>query len=688
MPFEEPRLNENTERLRYRKQGSYREQGSWWHNAPFWSKVLAVPLATGFTGMTLLLVGLRVLPLPDESLANPTRIDSAEGEPLAEWTLKGTHVENVPLTKVPPSLQQATLAVEDVHFYDHHAFNPWSIARAALVDLEHGRVVEGGSTITQQLAKNLFLNQDRTLMRKVREALYAMQLELHESKQTIFTQYLNAIYYGHGAYGIGAAAQLYFNKPVEDLSLAESAMLAGLPKGPSLYSPIEHFAAAKERQGLVLNRMVKAGFLTQAEADAAYREPLHITTVHTPLVKAPYFTSSVILEVEHQFHLTSDDLFRGDISITSTLDPLLQQAAEHAVESTLPAGSKLEAALVAIDPQTGAIKAMVGGRDFETSPYNRCYAERQPGSSFKPILYAAALNAGWTPARQVMSEQTTFIYDQLKQYMVHDYGDIYAHRPLTMREALARSDNVYAVTANLDIGPDKVVEMGHRLGLHEPLRPYPSLALGVFPTSPLELAAAYATFANGGYLVTPHSIQEVRDARLGHVMQTTLKHEPVLSPQLTFQVTDLLTSVLKPNGTAYGVHQYLHSPAAAKTGTTDGDVWTVGYTPKLVCAVWVGYDDNHPLSMTESHLAAPIWAKFMGTAQQHLPASWYTPPAGLVKRTIDPVTAKLATDTCSTTETDYFVTGTEPTENCPLHPASTPPERLKKGFFEWLKKWF
>ena len=682
MPFEEPRLGEQTQRM------NYHQPSNWWQKTPFWAKVISISLVTGFTGMTFLLVSLRVLPLPDESLANPTRIDSAEGQPLAEWTLKGTHVQNVPLSKIPPSLQQATLAVEDVHFYDHHAFNPWSIARAVLVDVEHGHVVEGGSTITQQLAKNLFLNQDRTMMRKVKEALYAMQLELHESKQTIFTQYLNAIYYGHGAYGIGAAAQLYFNKPVEDLNLAESAMLAGLPKGPSLYSPLTHFSAAKERQRLVLDRMVKAGFLTPVEADKAYREPLRITTVHAPLVKAPYFTSSVVQEVENRFHLSSEDLYRGDISITTTLDPLLQQAAERAIETTLQGDSKLQAALVALDPQTGAIQAMVGGRDFDTSPYNRSYAQRQPGSSFKPILYAAALNDGWTPARQVMSEETTFIYDQLKQYTVHDYGNIYAHRPLTMREALARSDNVYAVTANLEIGPDKVVEMAHRLGLKESLQPYPSLALGVFPTSPLDMAAAYAVFANGGYKVSPYGVQEIRDARLGHVLQSKTEHEPVLSPQLTFQVTDLLTSVLKPNGTAYGVHQYLHGPAAVKTGTTNSDVWTVGYTPKLVCAVWVGYDDNRPLSLSESHMAAPIWAKFMGTAQQRMPSAWFTPPPGLVKRTIDPVTAKLATDTCSTTETDYFVSGTEPTENCPLHPASTPPERLKKSLFQWLSKWF
>ncbi|MCF8565640.1 PBP1A family penicillin-binding protein [Alicyclobacillus tolerans] len=663
-------------------------QGGRWRRLPLWAKVLVLPLATGFTGMTLLLVCLRIAPLPDESLVNPTLIDSSEGQALSEWTLKGSHAENIPLPRVPKSVQQATLAVEDVKFYEHHAFNPGSLARAFFVDLKNRRVVEGGSTITQQLAKNLYLNQDRTVLRKLKEALYAMQLELHESKQAIFDQYLNAIYYGHGAYGIGAAARLYFNQPVEQLDLAQAALLAGIPKGPSLYSPIDHFDLAKQRQQVVLNRMVAAGFLTQAQADAAYQEPIHISKLHPQAVKAPYFTATAMGEVQRKFHLSQEDLYRGGITVTTTLDSVMQQAAERAIARTLPKNSSIQAALVALDPRTGAIKAMVGGRDFATSPYNRVFAMRQPGSTFKAVLYTAALQHGWTPAKQVNSELTTFVYDQTKQYTVHDYGDFYAHRPLTLREALARSDNVYAVTTNLEVGPEEVIRTARQLGISSPLSPYPSLALGVFPVSPLEMATAYATLANGGHRISPFSVQEVRASRQGEVMQTTPTSKEALSPQVAFIMSDLLTSVLKVHGTAYGVKDYLHGPASGKTGTTDSDEWMVGYTPNVVCAVWVGYDDNRPLTNAEAHLAAPIWAKFMGTAQQRDPAEWFKAPEGVVRRVIDPVTAKLATDTCSTTEADYFLAGTEPTDPCPLHPASKRQTLGKSGFFKWLSKWF
>ncbi|WP_245631849.1 transglycosylase domain-containing protein [Alicyclobacillus ferrooxydans] len=648
-----------------------------------------LPMTLGFAGMTTLLLALKATPLPDQSFLDPTRIETEQGSVLSEWTLRGVRSEQVPIDQIPIQLQQATLAVEDARFYQHHAVSPRSMFRALLVDAKSGHVVEGGSTITQQLVKNLFLSQERTITRKVREGLLSLQLELHESKQDILTQYLNTIYYGHGAYGVGAASRLYFGKPVSELSLAESAMLAGLPKGPSIYSPLLHPEAAKDRQRLVLNRMVQVGALTQEQADAAFTQPLHYHTAQDPTASAPYFTHTALEEAKDHFHISSDELYRGGIRITTTLDPVLQQAAEHAVVSTLPKGSSIQAALVAIDPQTGAIKAMVGGKDYATSPYNRAFAERQPGSTFKAILYTAALQHGWTPAEQVNSELTTFLYDKSKLYTVHDYGEFYAHRPLTMREALARSDNVYAVTANLDVGPQTVIDQARKMGVTTPLQPYPALALGVFPTSPLQMATVYATLANGGYRIVPHTVDEVRSSFTGSVQQfgTEKDKTRVIPEAVAFQMTDLMKSVLGPGGTGYKIHQYMHGPAAAKTGTTDTDAWMVGYTPKLVCAVWVGYDSNHPLSLDEEHLAGPIWAKFMGTAQQRLPSDWYRPPLGLEKRVIDPVTAELATKNCSTTETDYFTPGTAPKEFCSLH-AEQVPEEHQVEKTPWWKKWF
>ncbi|QQE81506.1 PBP1A family penicillin-binding protein [Alicyclobacillus sp. SO9] len=639
----------------------------WWKH----SKVrnwIVFPLLAGFAGAAVIITSLRITPLPSVGLIDPTVLDDAAGNELAEWTIRGSHSEQVPLTDIPLSLQQATIAVEDRQFYRHHAFNVTSIGRALAVDFLHHNIVEGGSTITQQLAKNLYLNQQRTVVRKLKEALYAMQLELHESKHTILTQYLNLVYFGHGAYGVQAASELYFHKPVSELNLAQSAMLAGLPKGPELYSPFRNLTAAKNRQYDVLQSMVRGRYITQNEADKAFRQPLHLSHVHDPLQKAPYFTATAIREMQQRFHISPDYLYRGDWHVQTTLDPVLQKAAERAVASTLPKQGDLQAALIAMDPKTGAIKAMVGGKEFDKSPYNRVFAQRQPGSTFKGVLYTSALEHGWSPAKRINSEMTTFLYDNGKTYTVHDYGDFYAHRPLTLKEAIARSDNVYAVTANLEVGPDEVIQTARKMGLTTPLKPYPAMALGVFPTSPLQLAAAYSVLANGGNTVDPYTISQITSPSLKQPLNATREHQNVVSPDVAFEMSDLLRSVTEPGGTAYRARKYLHGPVAAKTGTTNTDAWTVGYTPNLVCAVWVGYDNNKPLSMTEAHLATPIWGKFMGTAQQRDPAKWYTAPPQLVERTIDPATGKLATSACRDRETDYFVKGTEPTDSCPLHP--------------------
>ncbi|WP_274431912.1 transglycosylase domain-containing protein [Alicyclobacillus sp. ALC3] len=668
--------------------GTYRSP--WWRKPDVWAKAFALPLVAGFGSMTALLLVLRATPLPATNDASPTRVVTASGKTLAVWSLRAARGEQTSLSDIPSDLQHATIAVEDTHFYQHRAFDLPATVRALLVDARHGHIVEGGSTITQQLAKNLFLNQDRTVTRKFKEALFAMQLELHESKNAILEQYLNVVYFGHGAYGAGSAAVLYFNKPVQDLNLAECAMLAGLPNGPGLYSPFVDFHAAKERQYVVLMRMVKAGYITRNEAVAAYREPLHLSTLRTPPVKAPYFTSTAIEEAERRYNLTSEDLYKGDTTIVTTLDPVLQEAAERAIATTLPKNSHLQAAVVALDPETGAVLALQGGRDYETSAYNRTFAERQPGSTFKAILYTAALEHGWQPSREVQSELTTFIYDREKQYTVHDYGDFYAHHPLTLREAIARSDNVYAVTTNLDIGPFEVVRAAREMGITTPLEPYPSLALGVFPTSPLQMATAYAALANGGFRVDPYTVSEVRDAHATQVWQTTPKKTRVVTPQAAFQMSDLMQSVFQPGGTGYGERHYLRGPAAAKTGTTDSDAWMVGYTPRVVCAVWVGYDDGRALTLDESHLAGPVWAKFMGVAQQHIPSGWYAPPGGVVQRTIDPATAELATPACHNRETDWFLTGTEPTQSCSLHKVAVDPApgSHMPPLPAWLRRWW
>jgi len=642
----------------------------------------------GFVGTSLVLVGLKLLPLPSTAKTAPTELTSADGRPIALWSPAGQARATLPLGAFPRWLVEATLATEDANFYRDHAISVRSSLRAVAVNVRHGEIVQGGSTITQQLAKNLYLTQDRTFGRKLREAMLALQLELHEPKDWILDRYLNVVYYGHGAYGAPAASQLYFGKPVQSLDLAESALLAGLPKGPALYSPLDHPERAKARQRVVLERMVQTGYITQAEADAAYAEPLHIARHQPPTLQAPYFSEMAFNEAKRMARLTDGDLDAGYVRIHTTLDPLLQKAAERAIQSTLPKGSHLEAALVALDPQTGAIRALVGGRDYRESPFNRALGKRQPGSTFKAFVYGAALTRGWTPAREVDSKLTTFIYgpSPKDEYTVHDYGDIYAGRPLTLREAIARSDNVYAVQTELAIGAQNVMDFAKKLGIQEEMKPYPSLALGVFPVTPVELAAAYAAFANGGYRVTPHAVESV-DTPYGRTVHP-LEKARVISPELAFQMTDLMQSVLAPGGTGYGARPYLHAPAAAKTGTTDTDAWMVGYTPRLVVAVWVGYDSGRPLTVQESHLAAPIWGKFMGTAQAHLPGPWYTPPSDLEAVRIDPLSGALATPQCGAAETDYFLPGTAPTATCPLHRPPVVPEPAPSRWWNWLRRLF
>ncbi len=651
---------------------------------------VGIPMAAGFVGTTAMLAGLKAAPLPVQSFLNPTQVDDREGTVLETWTPKGDHSQIVPLDEIPLALQHATIAVEDAHFYQHSAFSLAGIARATLVNLRHHHVDQGGSTITQQLARTLFLNQDRTLSRKIREALYSIQLEMHESKSTILDEYLNYVYYGHGAYGAPQAAQVYFGRPITRLNLAECAMLAGLPQAPSAFDPFLHFNQAKSRQVAVLHRMAQAGYITDEEAAQAAMQPIQLATESLSSEKAPYFTEVAVSEAKRRFGITSDNLYAGGLRITTTLDPVLQQSAERAVSRLVAPYPKLQAAVIVMDPRTGAIRAMVGGRDYLTSPYNRSFATRQPGSTFKAVVYASALEHGWTPANQVKSTETTFRYDGDKSYTVRDFAGEFAERPLTLRAALARSDNVYAVTTNLQVGPSKVIDTARRMGITSELLPYPSLALGVFPTSPLEMATAYATLANGGFRVTPYAVAQVNWSNQNRTVSTTPEKTGVISPQVAFQMSDLMQSVLQPGGTAYAIHSYLHSTTAAKTGTTDTDGWMVGYTPTTVCAVWVGYDDNRPLALSEAHVASRIFAHVMNTAEQRFPSSWYRAAAGLVPRLIDPLTAKLATNTCADTEYDYFVPGTEPKESCPLHPAAMAGNSAPKphGLLGWIRSWF
>lgn len=689
-------LEDNLERSRSVAQPRRRGPAMW-----FWKGLVIFLMSTIAFG-TFFYLYLRYADLPPNEIANPSALLTSDGTILTNLVQgEDTHRIKIPLAEIPQNLIHATLALEDQHFYQHSGISPTSIARALWVDIKSGEVVEGGSTITQQLAKNLFLSQEQTISRKLREAMYTIQLEMNYSKDEILEQYLNVIYYGHGANGIEMAAKTFFNKHAEDLDLAESALLAGLPKGPSIYDPFLDFDKAKERQHIVLDLMQQQGYITKEEADQANQEQLELTPQKTPTGTAPYFTDFVSYQLKNTYNISDADLYRGGLKIETTLDSKMQAAAEQAIQDQLkklPASSaNLQVALLAMDPKTGEIKAMVGGRDYKQSPFNRTLAQRQPGSAFKPFVYLTALMNNYTPATKIKSEQTTFTYQdgqgQAKSYEVHNYGDHYLNDYISFREAIARSDNVFAVTTNMDIGPEKVINTAKALGLSGEMKPYPSLALGVFPESPLQMVKAYAALANGGYSIEPHVVRQIEDAANKKITSFEQQKTSILDPGVTFILNDMMKSVYtSPNGTGYRVHEMFNRPAAGKTGTTDTDAWMIGYTPDLVTAVWVGYDKDQLLSPTESYVAAPIWAQFMNAAHEGIPLHDFAVPDNVTELYLDPDSGELATENCPTRQREYFLKGSEPTIWCEEHPSMSSTvknigkktESGLKSFWNWV----
>lgn len=632
---------------------------------------------------------LRAAPLPVGDAIDPSRVLADNGQSLGDLIARGITRQEVPLNEIPVFLQEATIAVEDATFYSHNGLNLKGILRAFLANLGAGHVVQGGSTITQQLAKNLYLSGDRTLWRKIREAIYALQLEMHFPKRQILAEYLNVIYYGDGATGVAAASEYYFGKPVRDLDLAESALIAGLPKGPSLYSPYVSLTAAKERQQVVLQAMVKNGILTPSAAFAAYREPLRFAHRRASESPAPYFTDAVAKEAIRDYHLTRDDLYRGGLLLRTTMNPELQRALSAAVSGLIRPHPGLQAAAVVMDPATGDVLAYTGGADYRTGPFDRAQAMRQPGSTFKPFVYAAALDNGYTATLSMKSAPQTFSFDGGRPYRVHNFGDIYTYGLIDMKQAIARSDNVFAVGANLKVGPARVVETAERFGLPTDMKPYPSLALGVFPVSVLQLARAYAVFANGGYLVKPRMIENIAAPGGRILYEGRPQRLMVESPATCYILTDMMESVMKRGGTGYRIAKDVPGLLAAKTGTTDTDAWMVGYTPRTVCAVWVGYDRMRPLNAIESHLPAQVFARAMSAANRERGEGTFTQPAAIKTLWIDPETGQLATSACPLREQDVFASGTEPTIPCAAHPAPdrSAPEKLGgalRSLWHWL----
>ncbi len=538
------------------------------------------------------------------------RIKGADGTVLQEIG-PVTH-EKLKIWQIPQPVLEAFIASEDRRFRDHRGVDFQGILRAAFSNLQAGGVVEGGSTITQQLARIVFLNQERSLARKIKEMRLAQKIEQHFTKEQILERYLNLVYLGSGAYGLGDAAWVYFGKTVDKLTIPEAATLAAIVPAPSVYSPIENQAVAKERRDIVLRLMQEQGFITLQEVETAIASPLTINPQQPKRLerKAPYFTDYVQRELPK--YISPEVIKAGGITVETTLNAGWQEVAEKTIERGVRSYGRWQrfqqAALVSIDPRNGQIKALVGGNDFDKNQYDRVtQAKRQPGSTFKPFVYATAIASGMSPYRSFVDGE--YVVDG---YKPENFGDKYSGKSLTLVSAIASSVNVVAVQVLVKIGWNPIIQLAHKMGIESTLYPTYSLALGASEVTLLELTSAYGSFANRGVHQDVYAISRIRDRQGNVLYQATPKSEAALDSDSVAIMTWLLRGVVT-SGT--GQPAQIGRPVAGKTGTSDKarDLWFVGYIPQLVTGIWLGNDDNTP-TQGASTTAAVLWGRFMGQA--------------------------------------------------------------------------
>jgi penicillin-binding protein 1A len=675
-----------------------------------------------------------LLDLPDidklENYTPPliTKIYDINGEIVTELFTERRTV--IPLHEIPINLQNAFLATEDQHFFTHWGINPRGIVRAALSNLRHGRVVEGGSTITQQLSKVLFFTQEKTLSRKIREFLLAIQLERHYAKEEIFQLYLNQIYFGHGAYGVEAAARTFFGKHVKELNLSECAILAGLPRSPRNYSPLVNPQATLRRRAWVLSRMRRSGFIKPEEETMANATP--INAQRTPVVPpvGAYFVEYLRQILEPKYGENS--LYQGGYSIYTTLDLKMQRAAEEVMNKSLsqfdsqaakdraaqlaelkkqkkplpPVTStttvKVQGALVAVDPRTGGIRALVGGREFKESQFNRVnQAQRQPGSAFKPFVWLAGMDDGMTGATIVDDDRVAFYNDGRDWKLLESATDAYAiaaataplpgdqvwvpqnwdfkyFGPVTLRTGLALSRNLVSIRLADHFGARAIVDYARKCGIRSALQPVLSIALGTEAVNLLELTASYGTFVNGGIRSEPYGVIKVEDKNGRVLEENTPKQSVELTAQSAYLMVDLLRAVVN-EGTGRRVLE-LGRPAGGKTGTNQDlrDLWFVGFTPDVVAGAWMGYDDFTSMGkkFTAASKVVPWWTEFMKKALAGKPVKNFAVPDGIIFAKIDVQTGYLALPSCPKVVLQAFKKGTEPRDLCPIDHASQPiPEK-------------
>ena len=575
----------------------------------------------------------------------------------------------VKLDQISENLINATIAAEDKHFYNHIGFDYLRIGKALMNNIKNKKTVEGASTITQQYAKNLFLDFGKTWTRKIQEAWITIKLESQYKKDEILEGYLNTINYG-GVFGIENASLYYFNKHASELSLAEATILAGIPKSPSNYSPIENEENAKKRQNTILNNMVKNKYITEEQKEEAKKQTLEYVGENNSdkITSLMYYQDAVIDELKNIKTIPQSFLDTKGLKIYTTLNQEYQKILEEKIKENLKDNNEIQVSSIIMEPTTGKILALIGGRDYKTSQYNRAtQAKRQVGSTIKPFLYYAALENGFTSSTTFTSEKTIFSFENDKTYSPKNYNDKYPNKPISMAAAISYSDNIYAVKTHLFLGEETLVNIAHRIGINEQLEPIPSLALGTKELTLEEMMEAYGTLASGGYKNEPYLIEKIEDENGNILYEHKNNKEQVLNESQTFIINELLTSTYQTDFIDYNYPTLislagkLSKKYAIKTGTTDTDRLIFGYNKDLLIGVWNGYDDNRESPAEDNQISKNIWYETIEECLKDKDDSWYEIPNNVVGVLVDPISGELPDKNTKHKRMFYYIKGTEPT---------------------------
>ena len=583
-----------------------------------------------------------------------------QGNGNSEW---------VNLDSISPYLKEATINIEDKDFYSHHGFDILRIIKAMYTNLINHSYQQGASTISQQFAKNLYLDFDKTWKRKLHEVWYTIKIESHYTKDEILEGYLNCINYGHGIYGVENASHFYFNKDAKNLSLAESAMLVGIPKSPNNYSPITNPEIAKNRQKYILKSMLKNKIISDKEYQQAIQEELvyYGKKEKFNLNTISYYQDAVLKELSSMNNIIKTHLQKEEIKIYTNLDLNAQKILEDSINQEINNNDLIQASGIMINPKSGGVIALVGGRDYNKSEYNRAIsAKRQVGSIMKPFLYYNALENGFTPSTSFLSQETTFTIDANTTYSPKNYNNVYPNKAISMASAISFSDNIYAIKTHLFLGNDNLIDTAKRVGIKTKLEPIVSLPLGTVELNMLEITNAYATLANLGTKHEPYFIEKITDLQGNILYEHPDTSEVVLNKSLTFILNELLKGTYDYNMIDYAyptnisIASLLTHEYGIKSGSTNTDNWIIGFNPDIVTSIWIGYDDNLELKDSDFKYSKKIWAHAMENYLKDKKVSWYSIPENVVGMIVDPITGNLATNESEHKKILYYIKGSEP----------------------------